>query len=115
MGRELRRVPLDFNWPIGQIWKGYWSPFQGMKCKTCDGSGYSPEAKKYQDDWYALNHADYRELPNKRRYNENAHCNHLTRLEVDALLAENRLMELTCDGHVPSVEEVNEWAKNSMT
>jgi hypothetical protein len=23
MGRELRRVPLDFDWPQGKIWKGY--------------------------------------------------------------------------------------------
>lgn len=23
MGRELKRVPLDFDWPINKIWKGY--------------------------------------------------------------------------------------------
>ena len=23
MGRILKRVPLDFNWPLGEIWKGY--------------------------------------------------------------------------------------------
>lgn len=23
MGREIKRVPLDFNWPIGKIWYGY--------------------------------------------------------------------------------------------
>jgi hypothetical protein len=26
MGRELRRVPLDFDWPVGQIWKGFVNP-----------------------------------------------------------------------------------------
>jgi hypothetical protein len=112
MGRILKRVPLDFNWPINQIWKGYWNPYSGMKCKSCDGSGYSSEAKKYLDDWYALNNANYQELPNGRRYNANAHYNHLTQLEVDALLAKNRLRDLTRDGHIPTVEEVNEWSKN---
>ena len=23
MGRELKRVPMDFDWPIGEIWYGY--------------------------------------------------------------------------------------------
>lgn len=23
MGRVLKRVPLDFNWPIGKVWEGY--------------------------------------------------------------------------------------------
>ena len=23
MGREIKRVPLDFDWPIGKIWPGY--------------------------------------------------------------------------------------------
>lgn len=23
MGRTLKRVPLDFNWPIGKLWYGY--------------------------------------------------------------------------------------------
>lgn len=23
MGREIKRVPLNFNWPIGKIWPGY--------------------------------------------------------------------------------------------
>lgn len=26
MGRELKRVPLDFDWPLKEIWKGYVSP-----------------------------------------------------------------------------------------
>ena len=23
MGRELKRVPLDFDWPVGKVWAGY--------------------------------------------------------------------------------------------
>lgn len=26
MGRELRRVPLDFDWPLKKVWKGYLNP-----------------------------------------------------------------------------------------
>jgi hypothetical protein len=38
MGRELRRVPLDFDWPLKKTWKGYINPHYA-KCpedgKTC--------------------------------------------------------------------------------
>lgn len=52
MGREVKRVPLDFEWPEGQIWKGYWNPYSGMPCKTCDESGHSPEYRELLDRWY---------------------------------------------------------------
>lgn len=31
MGREMKRVPLDFDYPINQIWKGYWNPYDSME------------------------------------------------------------------------------------
>lgn len=51
--RELRRVPLDFEWPIGEIWKGYLNPYAelAVKCR-CDGSGYSPVAYHMKEQWY---------------------------------------------------------------
>lgn len=54
MGRELKRVPLDFDWPIGKTWGGYLNPFykQSTPCPRCGGGGYSPEAKHMQDKWY---------------------------------------------------------------
>lgn len=27
MGRELKRVPLDFNYPIGKVWYGYYDKY----------------------------------------------------------------------------------------
>jgi hypothetical protein len=33
MGREIRRVPLDFAWPIDMVWKGFLSPYSSQKCK----------------------------------------------------------------------------------
>jgi hypothetical protein len=26
MGREVKRVPKDFNWPLNKIWEGFLSP-----------------------------------------------------------------------------------------
>lgn len=53
MGRELKRVALDFNWPIDKTWEGYVNPHHvAVKCEHCDGSGYSPGAKKLSDQWY---------------------------------------------------------------
>lgn len=39
MGRELKRVKLDFNWPIGKTWEGYLNPFSkhGTNCPHCQG------------------------------------------------------------------------------
>ena len=54
MGRELKRVPLKFNAPIGKIWKGYINPYykDHKNCPFCEGSGESPEAKRLSDMWY---------------------------------------------------------------
>ena len=59
MGREIKRVPIDFKWLIKQIWKGYWHPFKAMECKSCDGSGLNPETKKLSDDWYSFDKQDW--------------------------------------------------------
>jgi hypothetical protein len=115
MGRKLMRVPTDFNWPIGMIWKGYLNPYCGIKCKACDGSGYNPETRKIDNEWYAFDNQKTGSVINRYgrpvTYNQNAHCYNLTQVEVDALIAGNRLMDLTRDGHVPTVDEVNDWAK----
>jgi hypothetical protein len=54
MGRKLMRVPMDFAWPLKQVWGGYLNPFysQSIKCPRCDGSGYAPDAKRFSDQWY---------------------------------------------------------------
>lgn len=52
MGRELRRVPLDFNWPWHKVWHGYLNPYHSTKCPYCDGTGYSPQAKVFSEQWY---------------------------------------------------------------
>lgn len=41
MGREARRVPLDFDWPLGEVWKGYLMPddLREAECSDCAGHG----------------------------------------------------------------------------
>lgn len=53
MGRELRRVPMDFDWPIGEVWHGYLMPdrLKGADCTDCK-NGYSPRAQHLKDLWY---------------------------------------------------------------
>lgn len=38
MGRDARRVPLDFDWPINKVWKGYLAPeaLQEAPCPDCE-------------------------------------------------------------------------------
>ena len=54
MGRELKRVPLDFNWQENKVWEGYLNPHYAKShdCKACAGIGYSPDARRLKDQWY---------------------------------------------------------------
>jgi hypothetical protein len=54
MGRELKRVPMDFNAPLNITWEGYINPYYkfSKQCPFCEGSGQSPEAKNLSDQWY---------------------------------------------------------------
>lgn len=57
MGRQVRRVPVDFDWPINKTWDGFLSPdkFDEEPCPTCyqtdylgvkrSGSGETPASK----------------------------------------------------------------------
>ena len=58
MGRELKRVPMDFDWPIHQTWKGYICPYSSHPCKACkDHPGYSKEAQQIRHDFWSNNSA----------------------------------------------------------
>lgn len=99
MGREIKRVALDFDYPINQmIWKGYHSPYNGLECKPCQGTGESPEFKELSDAWYGFD-------DESKRW-----CNDITQDEVQALFDAGRLRDF--DG-LPTAKEVNEWNKNT--
>lgn len=54
VGRELKRVPLDFEWPIDRVWRGFLMPeeLNVRRCQDCDGFGYSDVARNLHDRWY---------------------------------------------------------------
>lgn len=43
MGRELKRVALDFDWPLGKTWEGFLNPHCN-RCPNCE-SGCTPEKR----------------------------------------------------------------------
>ena len=51
MGRELKRVPLDFNQPLNSVWSGFLNPHYGKKhnCTDCDGTGSTTAANRLSD------------------------------------------------------------------
>ena len=138
MGRELKRVPLDFKWYLGQVWKGYLNPYSSQECKACGGHGLNPETKKISDDWYSFDKSRYVSVSAGRRYNDLAWSNHITDIEVDALMKAGRLQAVSKFGgrfdeelgewikyekgekvicarpEYPTAEEVNIWNKTSM-
>lgn len=54
VSREVRRVPLDFAYPLGETWAGYLMPdaLGERPCESCDGTGYSATARYLRDRWY---------------------------------------------------------------
>ena len=132
MGRTLKRVPLDFAWPLGETWDGYLNPHPAPPgCPLCDGLGYNAATRKIADDFY--DHAgfggrwryDYGKAPDGRPsiyapWRVIGDCrswvNAITQDEVQVLLDRGRLMDFTRHnpGYVPTAEEVNKWAEQGM-
>jgi len=124
MGREIKRVPLDFNWPLDQTWAGYVNPYRGVKCDSCDGRGYTPEYRALERDWYGFDAKGY----SLGRYVGSQY--ELTQEEVNLLVDKNRLRDITHtydsehgwvaklneDGskYYPTAAEVNEVAKRNV-
>lgn len=51
MGRELKRVPLDFQWPMDKPWSGYLNPHyaKSHNCAACGGSGATTASQRLGD------------------------------------------------------------------
>lgn len=60
MSRKLKRVPMNFDWPLKQIWGGYLNPFYKLagKCPDCEHgfnrAGGRPDANAalFDGQWY---------------------------------------------------------------
>lgn len=154
MGRELKRVPLTFDWPMRTTWAGYLNPFYVAKeCEDCGGTGYAPEARRFSDQWYGdaafdpegygatpltvdhhrivamatrnveqapdfylvaefgRDHAIRRECLRLWSFMGRQWSHHLIQADVDALVAEGRLMDFT---HVPRTREQREVVRAKM-
>ncbi len=125
MGREIKRVALDFDWPMHYVWKGFLSPYSPTQCKMCDGSGLNEKTKELSDNWYTHLRAD-----GKEGWGRN-----LEQEDVQALIDAGRLMNFTRvpindeqreivekkiadggnswlpfdNGYIPTAKEVNDW------
>lgn len=143
MGREIKRVPASFNWPLEKKWSGYEMPeeLHSHTCDVCEGQGYNVATQKIADEFYDSNNFgvnwsyEYNVDPNGNPATRppwkvlgDSHAWHtkITQDEVQALIDEGRLMDFTHtwsretgwvrreDGYIPSAQEVNEWAKQGM-
>ena len=53
MGREVKRVALDFEWPLNKPYEGFINPhYTAVRCEHCDATGYSPRAHHLYQMWY---------------------------------------------------------------
>lgn len=89
MGREARRVPLDFDWPIDEIWPGFLLPdeLDETECSECGGDGYSPEAQAIANTFYP----HQIEWGNTEKANALAWHDKIGQKEVDHLIKRGRL------------------------
>lgn len=53
MSREIKRVPVAFDWQLQKVWQGYLMPdsLDENPCPDCK-NGYSPDAQYLFDMWY---------------------------------------------------------------
>lgn len=165
MGREVRRVPIGFDWPLNKVWEGFLMPdrFDEEKCADCK-IGYSPQAQNLYDLWYGKlpfdpastgstpwrhdspavrafaernvsNAPDYygtgeaaivREAQRLADLFNQQWSHHLSQDDVDALVADGRLMDFTHTWSreegwqkieppvAPTAAQVNEWSLRGM-
>jgi hypothetical protein len=54
MGRQVRRVPADFAWPLNVPYGGFLRPddIRLVQCPTCGGDGMSREARDMYQRWW---------------------------------------------------------------
>lgn len=53
MSREVKRVPMGWDWPMKKTWEGYLNPhWTAKECHVCGGNGGSPQYRTLKDRWY---------------------------------------------------------------
>lgn len=93
MGREIKRVPLDFDWPLRKTWEGFVNPHYDHRrsCPFCDGSGYNAGTKLISDSWCP----DHDFIYYRRKPRWEPWRGKFTQEEVDLLVSNDYLRDLT--------------------
>lgn len=125
MGREVKRVALDFQWPLRKTWEGYVCPdrLNSITCEPCKGSGWNDACRQLARDWY--DHDGFRSRwwydyktgmdgkpasgPPWKVFGESRTWQHsLVQEEVDHLIEEGRL-----NGYVSTWDDVErKWVRD---
>lgn len=140
MGREIKRVPANFDWPLNKVWKGFINPYYSCcdACPECGrynsytrrterGDGLTPAAREIADGFYDFGWEGPYPSPNRW-------ADKLTQEEVNLLVDEHRLHDfrpwlrkyddegnflewerrLNDDGtpFYPTAEAVNAWERS---
>ena len=116
----MKRVPMDFDWPLGRVWKGYLNPYRGCDCPWCydkdkGGSyGYTKEAQEYEKSWYGQYCGGY--IPHSyqpgKMYCPSEKPYTLEQWEYDFIVGNDTLREklFQCEAKdVPPFEDLKEW------
>ena len=117
MSSLIRRVPLDFDHPIGVDWPGFIMPenLPPMRCFLCDGDGRNAATKAISDSWSR----------GKRLRAWGGLRHNLDQADVDALIASDRLDVFLLDRVIrglinPQIKknirfkEVNMWSRTTI-
>ena len=116
----MKRVPMDFDWPLGRVWKGFLNPYEGCDCPWCydegrrSSYGYTKEAQEYEKLWYGQYCGEYVSHPYRpgERYCPSKKPYTLERWEYDFIVSNDRLRKdlFECEPKdVPPFEELTEW------
>lgn len=117
MSREIRRVPLDFAWPLKKTWGGYLRPdeLDLPECPDCKhgerhSTGTSIEAHAIASTFYShqIGWAD-------SNAEQLAWHDKLGQAEVDNLVAEGRLRTLVKREPMPDNPRTSEWKSLPLT
>jgi hypothetical protein len=133
MSREVRRVPLDFDWPLEQVWQGYLMPdrLREPNCKVCErpspyssflggeahSDGLSPAARAISETFYPHQVGGDRERAEQLAWHDK-----IGQAEVVNLVAHHRLHQFDLWDRIelPEPYEINEdghpirfkWVRN---
>lgn len=128
MGKELRRVPLDFSWPLDETWGGYINPYSKAlrDCDACRGRGVNPPTRLLECLWYRHQHfeawtvlqaaddsfpASLLAFARTILASERGWSDQLDQSDVDALVEGDRLWDWT---RRPRTEEQREEVRRKM-